>query len=949
MSSFDLLNTVQPASGWFAIAGINSNGIKQVLVQTRKEADALAAQFVAQRRNVFFGVAKYKTDKGRTKDNVLSLRAFWLDIDCGESKAVVNTKTGKPGGYIDQLSGFSALQSFCKLIGLPKPTVVNSGRGLHVYWPLDRDVTREEWEPVAERLRDLCITHDLYVDPVVFECARILRIPGTYNFKDSPATEVTVVVEGKPVDFDDFVNLLGVPDLTKTTTYTPSAPRPLTALGQSLQENIASSFSKIMQRSANGDGCQQLLDCYNSRDSLNEGRWFDALSVAKFCKDKDKAIHKLSAGHPDYDPDKTEQKIAHIKGPHTCVTFDRNNPGGCTGCPYSGKVKSPIVLGREVVAAETNEVERVDELTGEKHRYIIPDLPFPFVRGKNGGIYHSLGEEAEPVLVLEQDFYVVKVMRDPDIGDVALFRYHTTRNGVREFTIPHRNVTDKAELRKTLASHSVLASSEKGHGLLFLYVVLSLKKLFEDKEAEKMRLQFGWADNDSKFIVGQREVTKDGIFHSPPSHVTEPIAQYMGPVGSLEKWKEVFALYGKPGLEPHAFAALTAFGAPLFKFLGQRGAMINVIHPDSGTGKTTILHMCNSVWGNPERLCATKEDTTNSKIMKLGIYNNLPFVVDEITNTAPLAFSDLIYAMSNGKGKDRMKASGNELRTNNTTWQTISLCSSNASFYEKLALLKGTPDGEMMRLLEYKIEATNTLDPAFAKEMFDHQLMNNYGHAGLIYAKWLVDELEEAKNGALGIQAKIDAELKLTPRERFWSAVVASNIAGGLAIKKLGLIDWDMRRIYDWACSMLMDLRKDVAPPASAPAAIIGDYLNRHMQNILIVNDAVDSRTNMQQLPQQEPKGELLIRFEPDTKLLFVVAGAFKADCVENQINYKETLKKLKEQGVYVKADSKRMSKGMSINSPPVHAIYLDTSAAEFLSVENLLPEAVNADAGRGS
>ena len=39
----------------------------------------------------------------------------------------------------------------------------------------------------------------------------------------------------------------------------------------------------------------------------------------------------------------------------------------------------------------------------------------------------------------------------------------------------------------------------------------------------------------------------------------------------------------------------------------------------------------------------------------------------------------------------------------NTKWQGITLTSSNASFYEKLGAAKNSPDGENMRLLEYKI------------------------------------------------------------------------------------------------------------------------------------------------------------------------------------------------------------------------------------------------------
>ena len=57
-----------------------------------------------------------------------------------------------------------------------------------------------------------------------------------------------------------------------------------------------------------------------------------------------------------------------------------------------------------------------------------------------------------------------------------------------------------------------------------------------------MRLQFGWADKDSKFIVGDREITKDGVYHSPPSSITANLAQALTPKGTLAAWKEVFNL-----------------------------------------------------------------------------------------------------------------------------------------------------------------------------------------------------------------------------------------------------------------------------------------------------------------------------------------------------------------------------------------------------------------------
>jgi len=935
MNNIDLLDRVLAPEGWFAVLGIKGKkNVVQHLVQTREEVNKYAEEFIEQKREVYFGCSKFETNKNRTKDNVKQLKSFWVDIDCGEGKAIPNEKTGIPEGYIDQATGLQELQKFCATIGLPKPLLVNSGRGIHAYWPLSAPITRAEWEPVAARLNELCVIHKLYVDASVFEAARVLRIPGTFNFKDNPPKPVEVISNGEDVDYQAFKNLLGVKDVVR-----PTHTVELTELAKAMMDNTSTKFSKIMMRSAKNEGCAQLVYAYQNQDKISEPLWFSVLSIAHRCVDRNNAIHKMSENHAGYDAEDTETKASHTKHAHSCATFEKHNPGGCEGCPWKGRIKSPIVLGREVLRAKETDNHEVE---GEEvEEYAIPKYPHPYFRGKNGGIYimpPAEAEEAEPTCIYEHDLYVVKRMHDPDpeIGELGLLRLHLPQDGVREFTLKLASISSKDALREELSVKGVAATAFQMNELM-KYIMISIKELQYKKKAELMRTQFGWVDKNSKFVIGNREISADGIFHSPPSGATKQFAENMSPVGTLEKWKEVFNLYGAPGLEANAFAALSAFGAPLLKFTGHNGAIINVIHKDSGTGKSTALYMCNSVYGHPDKLAAIWKDTLAAKMIHLGVMNNLPFTVDEITNTSPADFSTLAYSMSQGRGANRSKSQSNELRINNTTWQTISLASSNASFYEKLGIHKNSPDGEMMRLLEYQIHPTNIIPPHVAKQMFDHQLKENYGHAGDIYASYLVNNLEEAISGMLAVQAKIDKELSLTNRERFWSAVVSCNIAGGLMARNLGLIDFDMKAVYVWATQMIRGLREDVKPPANDVSSIIGDFIMRNIQNILVVNDEVDKRTKMEAAPIQEPRGDLVIRYEPDTKKMFIVAKVFRKDCVESQVHYKDTLNQLKAKGVFLMADNKRMAKGMRLVAPAVYSLIFDCSSSDFINVENFV------------
>ena len=67
---------------------------------------------------------------------------------------------------------------------------------------------------------------------------------------------------------------------------------------------------------------------------------------------------------------------------------------------------------------------------------------------------------------------------------------------------------------------------------------------------------------------------------------------------------------------------------------------------------------------------------------------------------------------------------------------------------------------------------------------------------------------------------------------------------------------------------------------------------------------------------------------------MYIVAKHFKKDCVESQASYKDTITELKAKGIFVKADTKQMSKGMRVTSPGVHALIFDCSVPDFIDMD---------------
>jgi hypothetical protein len=931
-SNFDLLDVVLPSEGRYCAWG-NGRYISQEFYDTREEFNKQIDWLVNNEFDAYFGCAKYGDANHRKHSNAEYFRALWMDIDCGPEKAAPDAN-GKIKGYIDQSTGLQAVAAFCKKNALPRPIVVDSGYGLHFYWVLSETLRRNVWDSLSKGLRDLALKDGLIVDTAVFEASRVLRVPGTYNYKKDEPASVQVISDRYEVKgYEEWKALLNAPEPEEERDF---IPRRLSPLMESMLENRAKRFSTIMLKSVKGEGCKQLLFCYENQADIEYNLWRSALSIATHCVDRDSAIHKMSQHHPGYTEGETEKKAADIGGPHFCTTFERENPGGCDGCPNKGKFKSPIMLGAEIARAE--DFDDGDGDDGHATASVTyPALPDPYFRAKSGSIYINIGSEDPPVLVYEHNLYVVKRMHDPFAGETALLHLHLPRDGLKEFPVALSNLVVKDRLREDLAKQGVAAGDAQVKNLLN-YLITSVKNLQVTNKAEIMRTQFGWVDKNAKIIIGDREITKDGSFYSPPSTSTSDVIDMMKPTGSLEKWKEVFNMYSRPGLEPHAFAALTAFGSLLLKFTGISGAIINVIYPKSGSGKSTTLYMCNSVIGHPKTLASMWKDTYNAKMHRLGVLNNLANTIDEITNTGPTEFSDLAYSISQGRGKNRMKAMSNEMRINFTSWQGITLTSANASFYEKLGLAKDSPDGESMRLFEYRIEPTNVIGTAEGKQMFDQQLFENYGHAGDIYAQWLVNNLEEAIATLRQVQAKIDADVQFTARERFWSALAACNITGGLISKKLGLHDYDMKAIYNWLKVQLGSMREELSPPTTESTNILGDFINSHINNVVVVNGRADARTNLDAAPIMEPKGELHIRYEPDTKRMYITVAAIRKHCAERQIGYKDWLKQMADKNILVGVTNKRMSKGMKVISPAVRVVELDTSKDEYLKMDDYMP-----------
>jgi len=901
--------------------------VRQKHFESLDEAIDYAFKLDAEGFDSFFALGT--TDgTSRKVTSIQTLKSFFIDLDCGE---------GKP--HKNQVEGLAAIKSFCKELNLPRPTIINSGRGLHIYWPLVDEVDRDVWLPISYAFKHRCLEFKLDPDPTVSaDAARVLRVLLTHNHKVDPPAQVTLLGKlSTPVEFRDFSELiLRGEDISKFQPALPSVGKdPLTDI---LAGNSINRFKTILEKTLRDKGCEQIRNILVNQEAISEPLWRAGLSIANHCEDRDKAIHKISSKHPEYNPHETEEKAALTKGPYLCSSFNDLNKGVCTDCPHWGKIKSPIVLGKEILEASEEDSVVVQKVADEPyipaHAYVIPKLPAPYFRGKTGGVYKRVtdGDETKDLLIYHNDLYVVGRLRDPEAGESVLMRLHLPKDGVREFTIPLSVVGTKDEFRKMLNQQGVtkINSTE-----LMNYTMTWVNELQIKSEAAEAHRQFGWTDDEgSSFVLGNLHIHKNDIQLNPTSRKTRSAMAAFKCGGTLEGWKETINFYNRPGMELHQFMVGLSFGSILMNFQPINAAAFHVYSKESGLGKTTALLAAASVWGDPDEVMLKDRDTMNMKMNRVEVYKNIFVPIDELTNTLPKELSDYAYQLTSGSQRGRLGRDGNMERIRGKPWKTLFASTGNASIIERISMYKSLPQAEAERILEYQASPVLFGDKS-ETDVFSSEIKKHYGHAGIKYVQHVIQNKNKCVDLAASTQRKLDSAAGLTAVNRFFSVLISHGISGLIIAKDVGLISWDIAPVVKFSLSMVdsaVNATKEMK--VDAESLLVG-YLAENWNNMLRIKSTLDGRKLEAGIPNTDdrliipdatPRLMFIGRYEYDIKKLYLLPKPFKEWCSKQQLHYNGVIAELKNGRAKARKEKVRLGKGTHMNWPPVDTLAIDCS-----------------------
>ena len=937
MDTRDFLARVLGDSGYYCIFGLKTGGNRRVQKFYPSIGDALEAAAAMDRNglNAYFALGTFKTGENRTRSNVELMRSFFLDLDCGP---------GKP--FADQREAIGALRDFCKTMQMPKPILVNSGGGIHVYWPLVEPVSFAEWLPVAEALKEACIANGFGADSnVTSDAARILRVPGTHNYKFDPPAEVELLAGGEVksvelAEMQEFVQ--GYAQSITSSLGSNSLMGTSTSTMDRLMGNKEFVFKDIVKKTMAGRGCEQIKHIIVNQESVDEPMWRAGLSIAKFCTDGDKAAHKISCEYSGYSPRETEKKLASIVAPYTCETFNQYRPGVCEGCPFWKKIKTPLSIGSQVAEAteEDNTVEAANADTGEAETYVIPSFPKPYFRGRTGGVYIQVrDDDGDPYdeCVYPNDLYFVRRVYDKNEGESLIARLHLPHDGVREFTITLGQATSPEELRKVLSARGVVTSHKKAWEKIMTYSNSWVSHLQSETVADTAHRQFGWTDDEKleSFVLGGKEIFGDRTTYNPPTTPTAALMPAFDKNGTLQGWVDQVNFFNREGMEPFQFMVCLALASPLMALTPYNAAMYSLYSDGSGHGKTTAQKIALAAFGNPSLLIMQSKDTVNHKMNRMEVLKNLPAQWDEVTNMRSEEASDVIYMVQNGMQKGRMSSGSNVERVTGRPWKTTCGFTSNESMLSKVQNNRAKPEGETYRFLEYHAQKFNFASKA-ETDALSQEVGRHYGHAGLPLIQYIINNKDEVRKIIQTMQRQIDETAKLEQKDRFWSTTVAVTVTACVLGNKLGLLKYDPKRLRDWAIELVQSNKRMVQESTLSIQAHVTNYVSDNYGNILWIKSTDDRRTNTSSgdgidsliVPDQQPRVKFVARYETDTHMLYLLPKPFQRWCAEQRLNYQSALNEIiTEMGGSRR--KMRVGKGTKFDMPPVNVIQIDCNDLE--------------------
>ena len=375
-------------------------------------------------------------------------------------------------------------------------------------------------------------------------------------------------------------------------------------------------------------------------------------------------------------------------------------------------------------------------------RYVVLDDWAKDSAGKHKpGVYYcyvKMSKKGEIEGVIDQWFcsplHIEAITFDGQNNNFGrLLRFKPTVGKWREWAMPMELLAgDGAQLRGELLAMGVELDPYKARQQLPHYLQSE-----HPKRRIHCALQVGWCGDSFVLpdaVIGPKSA---GVIFQSGERGHEEHTQ----AGTLAGWRDGIAAkaVGNPLL---MLAVSASFAGPLLQRCNSEGGGFHVVG-DSSTGKTTLIEAACATWGGPGFKRSWRA-TANGMEGAAAMFNDCLLALDEISECDPKEVGAIVYALGNGRGKQRASRSGNARGV--TRWRCFVISSGERTI--ATTMQEGghrAKAGQSMRLLDIPAAQTygawdalhGATSPAAFSDAIKRAAAQHHGQAGRAFLEKL--------------------------------------------------------------------------------------------------------------------------------------------------------------------------------------------------------------------
>ena len=305
-------------------------------------------------------------------------------------------------------------------------------------------------------------------------------------------------------------------------------------------------------------------------------------------------------------------------------------------------------------------------------------------------------DEAKPPLWICGPLQIAAMTRDANSSAWGRLLQWPDSDGVRhQWAMPLELLqSDGADVRSELARQGLsIAPGRKARELL-----ASFLQVWPIDVRARCVDRIGW--HGSRYVlpaVAVGENNEKVVFQN--AHAVEPAFSV---AGTAHEWRENVAALAQ-GNSRMIFALSVAFAGTLLEPAGEDSGGFH-LRGRSSTGKTTLLKVAASVWGNPAAYCRLWRSTSNGLEGLAALHNDGLLILDELSQIDPKEAGEAAYLLANGRGKNRAARNGTARQA--ASWRLLFLSAGEESLSALMARAgRKTTAGQEIRMAEIDADA----------------------------------------------------------------------------------------------------------------------------------------------------------------------------------------------------------------------------------------------------